>query len=161
MKRLIIVRHAKSSWEYDVIDHQRPLKNRGRNDALLVSNEFKSYNLKPEIIFSSDAERAKKTAEIFKKVLEIEDSLILLKPELYDFGGIELLKFIKSIPEDLNFIMIFGHNHAITAFVNEFGNKYTGNVPTSGLTMIEFDIDSWSQLEKGKTLMSIYPRDLK
>lgn len=161
MKRLIIVRHAKSSWEYDVIDHQRPLKNRGRNDALLVSNEFKSYNLKPEIIFSSDAERAKKTAEIFKKVLEIEDSLFLLKPELYDFSGIELLKFIKSIPEDLNFIMIFGHNHAITAFVNEFGNKYTGNVPTSGLTMIEFDIDSWSQLEKGKTLMSIYPRDLK
>lgn len=161
MKRLVIVRHAKSSWEYDVIDHQRPLKERGRKDAQLVAEEFKSYSLNPEIIFSSDAERAKKTAEIFKKVLEIEDSLFLLKPELYDFGGTELLKFIKSIPEDLNFIMIFGHNHAITAFVNEFGNKYTGNVPTSGLTMIEFDIDSWSQLRKGKTIMSIYPRDLK
>ena len=57
--------------------------------------------------------------------------------------------------------MLFGHNYAITAFVNTYGDKYIDNVPTSGLVAIEFDMDHWNELKPGKTLITLFPRDLK
>ena len=63
MKKLTLVRHAKSSWKHNVIDFERPLKTRGENDAVLVANYIKDKLEKPDVIWSSDANRALSTAK--------------------------------------------------------------------------------------------------
>ncbi len=160
MKKLIIVRHAKSSWQYDVIDHERPLNDRGFDDAHKVSNEFKG-KLNPDLVLSSDALRAISTANIFISNLGIDTNKVLLNHDLYDFSGENLIRVIKSCHDIYKELMVFGHNHAITAFVNSYGNKPIENVPTCGVVIIEFDILNWSDLKPGKTIHTIFPRDLK
>ncbi|WP_298497840.1 histidine phosphatase family protein [uncultured Algibacter sp.] len=161
MKKLILVRHAKSSWSHDVIDHQRPLKKRGLNDSDIVSRSLKTLNYKVEKLISSDAIRTKTTAEIFISNLDIDRNLVHFNHNLYDFSGENLIKVIKSIDDALNCVMVFGHNHAITAFVNTYGSKNIYNVPTCGVVIIEFNTDKWSSLEPGKTLKTLFPKDLK
>lgn len=161
MKEITFVRHAKSSWEYDVNDRERPLKNRGINDSHLVSSSFKETNFTPDAIFTSPAVRARKTCKIFVKNLYKSSIVVRIEEEIYDFGGSQLINFIKSLDNELNKVMIFGHNHALTSIVNSFGSKYVVNVPTSGLIKISFDVDDWNDIKKGITTLTIFPRDLK
>jgi phosphohistidine phosphatase len=161
MKRLYLVRHAKSSWEYDVSDHKRPLNKRGFKDANLVSKHLKNVIIFPELIISSDANRALTTANIFISNFGINEDDIKLEHELYDFSGQGLTNVIKNCVDSIDTLMVFGHNHAMTYFVNTYGNKPIGNVPTSGFTHIEIDINSWNDLTKGTTIQTVFPRDLK
>ncbi|MBT8257528.1 MAG: histidine phosphatase family protein, partial [Bacteroidia bacterium] len=66
-----------------------------------------------------------------------------------------------SLDDALDSVMIFGHNHAFTSLSNSLGDRYIDNLPTSGLVKIELAIDNWGDLKKGKTVLSIFPRDLK
>ena len=161
MKTLYMVRHAKSSWKHDVIDHQRPLKGRGRKDCVLVSSAVKQEITPPEKIISSDANRAQSTAQYFKEALEVSDANFTTNHELYDFGGQNVMRIIKALDNSLDSVMIVGHNHAFTSIANMLGDKYFDNVPTCGFLMIEFDTDSWSKIKVGVTKMVIFPRDLK
>jgi len=161
LKRLILIRHAKSSWEHGVTDHQRPLKGRGFKDADMVSKSFKNKGLTADLVISSDAIRAKTTAEIFISNLNIDENIVRFNHDLYDFSGTDLQRIIKSCDDTINTLIVFGHNHAITAFVNTYGDKYIDNVPTSGLVAIAFDIAQWNQLKLGKTFITLFPRDLK
>ena len=161
MKKLIIVRHAKSSWEYDVIDHERPLTERGITDAGVVSTTLKKMSFSPDFVITSDALRAKSTADIFVANLNISSDIFKQSHELYDFSGEKLLSVIRGIDNTFSSVMVFGHNHALTYFVNTFGNKYIDNVPTSGVVIIEFDIDDWKYLTKGNTVKTIFPRDFR
>ena len=160
-KILYIIRHAKSSWKFDVNDFERPLKKSGENDAELVSNYLKNKLLKPKLIMSSDAERAQKTAHIFIENIELKTILFKLENELYDFTGNQFLNIVKSCDDAIDKLMIFGHNHAITNFVNVYGNIPIENVPTSGFVEIHFNINSWQELKKGKTERILFPKDLK
>lgn len=161
MKKIILVRHAKSSWKHNVIDHERPLNERGFKDANLVSVHLKESNLNIDLVLSSDAMRAKTTANIFISNLGIDTNMIHLNHQLYDFSGTNLIEVIKTCKDSVNTLMLFGHNHAITAFVNTYGNNYIDNVPTSGVVIIEFDIPNWNNLNKGNTIKTLFPRDLK
>lgn len=161
MKTLYLVRHAKSSWKHDVDDHERPLKQRGENDATLVAEKAKKTITPPQKIISSDAVRALSTAKYFKEALGIEDAAFKLNPELYDFSGQNVMRCIKSLDDELDSVMIVGHNHAFTSIVNMIGNKYIENIPTAGFVMIEFDENKWSDISTGKTKKTIFPRDLK
>jgi len=161
MKKLILVRHAKSSWKHNVIDHERPLNDRGLNDANRVSSAISNNFLSINLILSSDAMRAKTTANIFVSNLGFKKEDIFLNHDLYDFEGRSLLRVIKNCNNSVNNLMVFGHNHAITAFVNTFGNKYIENIPTCGVVIIEFDINDWKELKKGKTIFSLFPKNLK
>ncbi|MFG6687845.1 SixA phosphatase family protein [Mariniflexile sp. HNIBRBA6329] len=161
MKKLTLVRHAKSSWEHNVIDHERPLNERGFIDAQNLSTYLRMSDLKIDAVMSSDATRAKTTAGIFLDNLKIDASLMQLNHDLYDFSGNNLTSVIKACSDKVNNLMVFGHNHAITAFVNTFGSKFIDNVPTCGVVTIEFDIDNWNDLNKGKTINTLFPRDFK
>jgi len=161
MKKLILVRHAKSSWNEGVKDHDRGLENRGFTDADLVSLNFKEYLLIPDKVVSSTAKRAKTTAQIFLKNLEIDPGKLELNKNVYDFSGENLVKTIKETPDNFDVLMVFGHNYALTEFVNTFGDMIIENVPTSGLVVIEFHTDSWQYIYKGQTLKVIFPRDLR
>ncbi|WP_298535539.1 histidine phosphatase family protein [uncultured Algibacter sp.] len=161
MKRLILIRHAKSSWEYDVIDHERPLITRGLKDANLVSNHLISSIISIDSVICSDAKRTIQTADIFIAGLNIDPEIVRYNHNLYDFVGKELINVIKNCDNSVHNLMIFGHNHAITSFVNAYGSEHIDNVPTCGVTIIEFDIFNWIHLEQGKTIKILFPRDLK
>ena len=161
MKKLILVRHAKSSWEFNVSDRERPLKKRGVNDAELVSLSFIKSPVNIDFIYTSPAKRAYSTCEIFTKNLDFPVDKIKESEELYDFGGEGVMNFIKTLDNQLNTIMIFGHNYAFTSIVNLYGNRYIDNLPTSGLVLIEFDVKSWEDVKYGQTKLVLLPRDLK
>ncbi|WP_397362619.1 SixA phosphatase family protein [Olleya sp. R77988] len=160
-KILQFVRHAKSSWKFDLKDHDRPLKNRGVKDAVLVSKHLKTNFLKPEVIFSSTANRAKSTAMLFVDNLNLKNIKFELKKELYDFSGASVLECVKSCDNSKDIIMIFGHNFALTNLCNSLGNTIIDNVTTSGFVQIEFEQNSWKTIENGKTTKIVFPKHLK
>jgi phosphohistidine phosphatase len=161
MKTLILVRHAKSSWKHNVDDKERPLKNRGNTDAELVSIALKYRDLELDQIYSSPANRALSTCKIFINNLNIENDKIIIENNLYDFGGDQVISFIKELDQNYQNVMIFGHNHAFTSICNIFGDSFIDNLPTSGLVVIDFDVNSWADINKGCTRFTIFPRDLK
>lgn len=161
MKTIVLIRHAKSSWDHDVSDLNRPLSKRGFTDANLVSKAFKSYNFNPDAIYSSPANRALTTCSIFMENLNISKELLGIDHKLYDFGGNQVRRFIKSLNDDLEKVIIFGHNHAFTSLANSFGDADIDNLPTSGLVMIEFNVDQWQQVSQGETKLFLKPKDYK
>jgi len=161
MKTLYMARHAKSSWKYDLPDHQRPLKKRGHNDATIVSEKARVEHKPPQKIISSDANRAQTTAMYFKNAFGIDDDHFELNHDLYDFSGQSVMEIIKNLDDSLDRVMIVGHNHAFTSIVNMLGNEYIDNLPTSGFVMIKFPVDSWKDITTGKTKAMIFPRHLK
>jgi phosphohistidine phosphatase len=161
MKNLILVRHAKSSWEAPLHDKDRPLTAQGMKSAHLVSSHIKKSLPKTYNVWSSTAERALETAMIFTQNIGFPLESIIYKEELYTFDERKLEKLIKTCNNDHDNIIIFGHNEAITNFVNKFGDVFIDNVPTAGFVHIEFDSDNWDTIEKGHTKKILFPRDLK
>ncbi len=160
MKTLYLVRHAKSSWKFDVIDHKRPLNDRGLNDAPKMATHIATKLPKPDLMMSSDAMRAKTTAFFFAKAYKIPEEDIILNHTLYDFEGRGLVKVISDCDDSVNCLMIFGHNNAMTTIVNMYGDKKVDNVPTASFTAITFDIEHWKDINQGKTVFSCIPKEL-
>lgn len=161
MKTVTFVRHGKSSWDYQVGDRDRPLKERGINDAKLVSEEFKKFNLSIDYVFSSPANRALHTSMIFTRLLNYDLRTFKVCEALYDFSGEGVLQLLKGFDDELVSVMVFGHNYAFTTLVNTLGDTYIENVPTSGLVQIRFDIANWKDIKKGNTIKTIFPKELK
>ncbi|HBR55679.1 MAG TPA: hypothetical protein DEA82_16425 [Flavobacteriaceae bacterium] len=161
MKTLYMARHAKSSWKHDVIDHQRPLKGRGKRDGKLVSEYVAKNYSAPEKMISSDATRALATANYFKKAFQVSDENFITNHTLYDFSGQNVMEVIKSLDNTLDCVMIIGHNHAFTSIANMLGNQYIDNLPTCGFVIIEFDVEAWQDISTGKTTTMVFPRHLK
>ncbi len=161
MKTLYLLRHAKSSWKHNVDDHKRPLKGRGKRDAILVSNHVKNIIIRPQKIITSDANRAKTTAIYFKDAWGISDDDFITNHDLYDFGGQNVLDVIKNIDNNYESVMIVGHNHAFTSIANMLGDTNINNMTTCGFVVIEFSVDAWEHANYGTTVNVIFPRDLK
>ena len=161
MKNLILIRHAKSSWDAPLRDKDRPITNQGMNDAHLVSSKIAYYIPKTYLIWCSTAKRASETALIFAQNFSYPIESIIYKEELYTFDENQLEKVIKSCNAIFESIILFGHNEAITNFVNKFGDNYIENVPTSGFVALQFDTDCWSEINNGKTKKTLFPKDLK
>lgn len=119
------------------------------------------FDLKVDKLVSSDAVRAKTTANIFVENLNIEKSICTLNHSLYDFSGEKLIQIIQSTSNAINNLIVFGHNNAITSFVNLYGDVYFDNIPTCGVCILEFDITNWENLKPGKTVKTVFPKHLK
>ena len=161
MKNLILIRHAKSSWDVPVNDKDRHISNRGVIDAHLISSNILKYLPEKFVILSSNAKRAIETATIFAQNWMCPFESIIFLEDLYTFDDNQLERTIKSCNNDFENVILFGHNAAITNFVNKFGDVSIDNVPTSGLVSIKFDTNHWETINKGKTQKVIFPRDLK
>ncbi|PKH68216.1 histidine phosphatase family protein [Flavobacterium sp. ALD4] len=161
MKNLILVRHAKSNWDAPLQDIDRPLDQRGMKDAHLVSSSILDFIPKTYVIWSSIAKRASDTALIFAQNILYPIECIDYKEGLYTFDEKQLEEIIKSCENVFDSIIVFGHNAAITNFVNKFGDVSIDNVPTSGFVALEFDTEDWEEINKGKTKKIIVPKDLK
>lgn len=161
MKRLILVRHGKSSREYDLPDKKRPLKKRGYKDGKLVTKAFREFYTPPAKFWSSPAVRAHETAKMFREAFDIADEDFEIIPELYTFDPKELLEVIKSCPDKVEQLAVFGHNPAMTSLVNRLGSKPVDNLPTTGLCVIDFDVEHWNEISRGQTLLILMPKNLR
>ena len=161
MKNLILIRHAKSSWESAVHDKDRALTTKGIKDAHIVSSHIADYLPKTYIIWTSGARRAIDTALIFAQNISYPIESIVYKDDLYTFDEKKLEEVIKSCSNLFESVIVFAHNGAITNFVNKFGDNYIDNIPTSGFVSLEFDTDDWKKIKKGKIKKIIFPKDLR
>ncbi|CAM4174097.1 SixA phosphatase family protein [Flavobacterium weaverense] len=161
MKNLILVRHAKSSWDVPMQDKSRGITCQGIINAHLVSNHVKHLIPNTYIMCSSTAKRAKNTALIFAQNFSYPVESINFSDELYTFDEQKLEEIIKSLSKSYENVILFGHNGAITDFVNKFGDQFIENVPTSGFVSIEFETDSWTDIKKGKVKYKIFPKQLR
>jgi len=145
MKKIYVIRHAKSSWKTNQTDFDRPLNPRGLRDAPRMAALLKSKDVKPDLLITSSAARAKATAGFFAQALEIPKEQQWETKELYHASMLEILNVVASIPDEYNTVILFGHNPGFTYFANEFwGENWIDNLPTCGIVEIEGDVDSWN-----------------
>ncbi len=160
MKNLILIRHAKSSWDFPLCDIDRPLSQRGINDAFLVSSKINKFLPNKFVVWSSIAKRTQETCYIFAQNLLIPIENIIFRKDLYTFDYKELYDKIRSCDNRFENIILFGHNDAITEFVNKFGDVNILNVPTAGFVEIVFESNDWKSIKKGKTTAVVFPKQV-
>lgn len=162
MKTLYIVRHAKSSWEYEgIADIDRPLKRRGITDAHLMSKYLAKTIDRPDVFISSVANRALHTGVIFCQNFNYPFSNLQIKKELYSFSDGYLVKTVKALDDSFGSAIIFSHDHGINTFVNKFGSKPIAHVTTCGIIGIQFDVKHWKNIKKGNTTLVEFPKNHK
>ena len=161
MKKLYLIRHAKSSWKSDAPnDFERPLAKRGKREAPLMAKVLEAKGVFPDMILSSLAKRAKKTAKIFAERLGYPTSGISYRPEIYEAMADDLLRLIKSTDDRIDRLFLVGHNPGLTELANQLTPVHIDNLPTSGIFAVEFDVDSWSEItpHSGEMLFFEFPK---
>jgi len=162
MKTLYIVRHAKSSWEYEGIkDIDRPLKQRGINDAYLISNVLTEKIATPDVFVASCANRALHTGMIFSYTFNYPLVNLKISKSLYSFSDGYLTKTVKALDDSFDSAIIFSHDHGISDFVNKFGSIQVEHVPTCGVIGIKFEANHWKNIKSGKTILTEFPKHYK
>lgn len=163
MKKLYLVRHAKSSWKLEGIDDMdRPLKGRGITDAFNTSDWLRQEGEIPDHMVSSPATRALHTGLIFAKNLDHQFGSIEIVKEIYHASTKDLLEVVYAFDDAYESVMLFGHNPTITDFVNKCIDHRIDNVPTTGVACLKFEADSWSEINKKAELVFFdYPKRRK
>lgn len=164
MKRLVIVRHAKSvPYGYDD-DFNRDLRERGINDANLIGRELKKRQIIPDLMISSPAKRAMKTARIFAENLGYNKKDIRQVDEIYDgLTTSEFLDLVKDLPDDVETAFFFGHNPGFYYFVNNLLKDFKDEMPTTSTVGIDFEVHSWKDVEarSGEKAFQLIPKMFK
>ena len=158
MKHLVIIRHAKSSWGNALLeDFDRPLNDRGKRDAPIMAKRLLEKKLSPDLLITSPAKRAVATCNEFAEVFDVEKNKIKKEPQLYHASESTILKIVNNLDDTYNVVFLFGHNPGLTDFVNDISNLVIGNIPTTGIVVLE--ISSWKKLgkEKAKAICFDYP----
>ena len=159
MKTLYLVRHAKSSWKFPKLDDiDRPLNKRGKRDAPEIGRRLREKGIVPDIMITSPADRAFSAAQMIAEKIGYPIAEIIQDHELYHAGIKDLLNIIRSISNDKQSAMVFGHNPSFTYFANSLSEFSTDNVPTTGVVAFQFDVDSWREVDKGEFLFFDYPK---
>lgn len=163
MKTLFLVRHAKSSWSTPGMrDFDRPLNERGMNDAPKMASFLQKSGITPDLIVSSPAKRALTTARFFASVFRINESDIVLNPDIYEAEPTDVLRIISELPETSSTVMIFGHNPTFTDIANRFSEDIIENVPTCGVVCIKSRVEKWNELFEGNSRIaaSWFPKEV-
>jgi len=144
MKTILLVRHAKSSWDdFSMADIDRPLNNRGKKDAPEMANRLLEKKIDIDAFVSSPAKRARKTAEVFCKAYGHKKKEVVIEEDLYEAGESQFSKVIASLPNDDNTVALFSHNPGITDFANTLTPTRIDNIPTTGVFAVQADTDDW------------------
>jgi len=166
MKRLILIRHAKSSWSHsDLSDKDRPLNDRGREAAGKVGGWMAQEGLQPDQVISSSAQRCRETWEIIAPNLddvqntEFEDFLYLPSAQ-------EMLSVLTTASGDC--VVMLGHMPGIGDFARELRRDpppmhgMFGKYPSGAATVLDFRIDSWSEVQPATGVFHAYvtPKEL-
>ena len=146
MKKIYFLRHAKSSWDdFALKDFDRPLATRGIQDADLMGNYFRSKKIKLDVVYSSPSRRTIETLEHF---FQLEKPNIKFEESIYHASLDNILSVLFGIPEDINNIMVVGHNPSMHEITEYLGNKFITKYPTCCLTGFTTD-KGWNELSQG------------
>ncbi|HCN12748.1 MAG TPA: histidine phosphatase family protein [Kaistella sp.] len=146
MKTLILVRHAKSDWPENTDDFDRPLAERGLEDAVKMSKFLKDNNIEIQKFVSSPAVRALNTCKIFNQTYDIE---IDTNQKLYNPSERNFESVIYDLENDVNSVAMFSHNNGISNFANSMSDDVF-MFPTCGVAGFQIETDSWSDFENAK-----------
>jgi phosphohistidine phosphatase len=168
VKRLYLLRHAKSSWkDTSLPDRDRPLAARGRRAAKAIARHLREQGIEPELVLCSTARRARETLDRIepafgKPVIRVED-------DLYAASADALLERLRSVPDTVESVMLIGHNPGLQELaltlarrsdtVRELEAKY----PTAALATLMVPVESWQELdgETAELVALVRPRDLE
>ena len=151
MKTLYMVRHAKSSWDYPELDDiDRPLSKRGKKNAPEMGRRLAARNILPQILVCSPAKRAISTALRIADEIGFPREAIVSEDRLYLASVEDIVDVIRQTGNEVNSLMIFGHNPGFTDTANRLCGSDIYNIPTCGIAAIRFDIDDWQSVEPGE-----------
>ncbi len=163
-KILLLVRHAKSSWDAGVAsDFERPLNERGIKDAPVMAARLKNKKIFPDAFVSSPAKRALETAISFCNGYGVASDEIILIPSLYHADIVSFFKVVSALDDKLNTVAIFSHNPGITAFVNMLTEKvHIDNMPTCGIFCVKVKTVNWIDFKDSprEFLLFDYPKNV-
>ena len=148
MKKLYLLRHAKSSWnDASLVDFERPLNDRGERTAPFMGKFMREKGFEPSIIISSPAMRAKQTATLVKDAAGFLCEL-RFDASIYEASPRTLLQIVSEIDDAHASAMLVGHNPGIESFVR----LLTGDpepMPTAALAVIDLNISVWDKIDEG------------
>jgi phosphohistidine phosphatase len=161
LKTLYLIRHAKSSWTFDLNDHDRPLGERGRRDVIKMGKFIKTHIDPPDLILTSTASRALYTTLNLADAWNYPEDKLLLSDRLYHCSSRDIEGILGGFDTE-NTIAIAGHNPTFTQFHNHYCDKHIDNIPTCGIVGLQFDINSWKELilTKATQLFYYFPKGI-
>jgi phosphohistidine phosphatase len=166
-RRVILVRHAKSSYPYGVPDYGRPLSGRGRRDAQAAGRWFVREGPRVGLVLCSDATRARHTWEIIRSELiqaKVDAPVQLVVPELYGASPVQTTDLVRALPDDVTNVVIVGHQPTMSATAlllagagsaSEALKRLKGKFATSSIAVLRFD-SAWSELAPGTGLLESF-----
>ncbi len=164
MKRLLMVRHAKSDWgNLQLKDFDRPLNERGRENAPDMGNRLKHRHYYVDQIVSSSSKRTRGTARRIAKAIGYDREKIIWTEDLYHANSARIREIIYTLDNQVESVMIVCHNTGITDFVNSLCGYITDNVPTCGVVAFQIDCEKWSEFDGAvkRHVFFDYPRSRK
>ncbi|MDO7854672.1 SixA phosphatase family protein [Hymenobacter convexus] len=149
MKTLYLLRHAKSSWSFDELsDQERPLNDRGRDDAPAMGKALAKRRICPDLVVSSPAVRAMSTAVLVAREMQYPHDKITVEPGIYGADVDGLLAVIRELPDAAASVLLVGHNPTITETANELSPTSFNEMPTAAVVCLHFDTDKWEEVSK-------------
>jgi len=160
-RQLTLLRHAKSSWDDAAIDDRdRPLNERGERDAPLMGRRLRARGARPALILASPALRARRTAQIIAREIDYPREFLQREDELYLASPDQIVAVVARQDSSFRDIIVCGHNPGLTDLANRLTGAGIDNIPTTGMAVIELDLDRWDDLAgaQGDLLLFDYPR---
>jgi phosphohistidine phosphatase len=161
VKKLYLIRHAKSSWDDpDLADFERPLNKRGEKDAPRMGKRLKEKQLTPDIVITSPAKRALDTCLAIAQILGYPESKIKPVKSLYHASDDEIMRVLRKLkdrPKDKEEnVLVFGHNPGLTEFANRLTNETIDNIPTAGVVAVQLSNQKWKDLNWGDSKLIFF-----
>lgn len=150
MKTLLILRHAKSSWDNaQLTDYERPLNKRGKQDAPRMGKLLREQDLAPDLIITSSAERALATAEAVALASGYEQEIRATR-SFYHADPAAYIEALRQLDDSLERVMVVGHNPGMEELVEELTGSWE-TFPTAALAQVALSIAHWRELDEGTT----------
>ncbi len=164
MKRLTLVRHAKSDWSVaGQPDWDRPLNARGLKDAPDMGRRLRERKLKPDFLITSPAVRAASTANLIARELGLSADKVHQDERLYHAVPNMILTVIRELGATARHVMVIGHNPGMTEFADQVAvDRRIDHMPTCAVVTVSLDVREWSDLDWncGKEVELDYPRNM-
>jgi phosphohistidine phosphatase len=162
VKRLVLIRHAKSSWANPLqSDFDRPLNDRGQRDAPAMGARLKKAGVVPDRIISSTARRAAQTAKLIAAAVDYDDAGIQWNEELYHCVPAVFEEVIETVDDSVNTLFIFAHNPGISELAAQLdGGRRITHMPTCAVAGFALEAESWSDFSRSnkKTILFDTPK---
>jgi len=157
------MRHAKSDWTTGVSDFNRPINEQGINDLQTIANHFITLDIKPDLLISSPAKRTQITSTLLADSINYPASKIRYESSIYEGSPSDLVKIIECIENENATVLIVGHNPTFTFLIDYYSGSSIGNLPTSAMAVISFNIDEWKAVSfnSGTLENYIYPKKFR